>query len=141
MLKEYKMMRAKLSIFICCLLPLFILQNTIAAEESVSVETLIAEVKQSSGDERRKAMNRLKLKLRSVNAETRRQAMLQLQRSFSGVQRQHQGNTIHTGNMMKHTSQALSTQGANTPSSARTPGSTPKRLHSSPKQQMLQKGR
>jgi len=48
-----------------------------------TISKLIEQVKQSKGDERRKAMNMLKLRLRSVNAQTRKQAMMQLRKSFA----------------------------------------------------------
>jgi len=74
--------------------------------ESVSVKQLIQKVKQSSGDDRRVAMNALKVKLRSMNQETRQQVMHDLQKSFSGnqhgMQRGLQYNkmkgTMHTQN-------------------------------------------
>jgi hypothetical protein len=53
---------------------------------STSLKQLIQKVKKSSGDERRVAMNALKVKLRSMNLETRRHVMNDLKKSFSGNQ-------------------------------------------------------
>jgi len=50
-----------------------------------SLSQLLQKVKQSKGDERRKAMNALKLKLRTVNAATRAKTMQQLRHAFSGA--------------------------------------------------------
>jgi len=57
-----------------------------AETEDVTIAQLIKEVKQSKDDARRQAMNRLKLKLRSLNEETRQQVMLQLRQSFASGQ-------------------------------------------------------
>jgi len=48
-----------------------------------SVEALIQKIKQSSADERRVAMNRLKIRLRSMNREARQKVMLELQKTFA----------------------------------------------------------
>jgi len=77
------------------LILLFTLSLAIAVtaeqNEMLSVKQLIQKVKNSTGDERRIAMNALKIKLRSVNQETRRQAILDLQKSFSKKQHGTQG--------------------------------------------------
>jgi len=49
-----------------------------------SLSHLLKEVKQSRGDARRKAMNALKLKLRTVNAATRAKTMQELRHAFGG---------------------------------------------------------
>ena len=69
---------------------------------SVSIKQLIQQVKQSTGDDRRVAMNTLKVKLRSMNQETRQHVMRDLQKSFSNTQHSVQNNThqvtMQTGN-------------------------------------------
>jgi len=50
-----------------------------------SVSQLLQKVKQSKGDERRKAMNALKLKLRTVNADTRAKTMQELRQAFASI--------------------------------------------------------
>ena len=64
-----------------------------------SVSQLLQKVKESTGDERRKAMNALKLKLRTVNAATRAKTMQQLHHTFNGTHMQ-QGTSS-----MPHTTQ------------------------------------
>ncbi len=54
-----------------------------SAQQTNSVKELIEKVKRSSGDERRKAMNALKLKLRTVSQESRTEAMRELRKSFA----------------------------------------------------------
>lgn len=51
-----------------------------------SIQQLIQKVKNSSGDDRRVAMNTLKVKLRSMNQETRQKVMHDLQKNFSNTQ-------------------------------------------------------
>jgi len=64
---------------------------------NASVSQLLQKVKSSSGDARRKAMNALKLKLRTVNAATRVKTMQSLRQAFGrGPKRQGQPNTSHT---------------------------------------------
>ena len=53
------------------------------ADQTQSIETLIKQIKNSSSDDRRVAMNKLKIKLRTMNKETRKKVMLDLQNSFS----------------------------------------------------------
>ena len=73
---------------------------------NTSIQQLIQKVKSSTGDDRRVAMNTLKVRLRSMNQETRQHVMRDLQKSFSGtqhgmqkaVQRNTRQETIHTGN-------------------------------------------
>ena len=93
--------------------------------DNVSVKQLIQKVKSSTGDDRRVAMNALKVKLRSMNQETRRQVMLDLQKSFSGkqhtMQRGMQQNgqakeTMHSGNANgMHTSGEMHTSPSQIP--------------------------
>jgi ABC-type transporter MlaC component len=85
--------------------------TTKTAEESVS--QLLKKVKSSKGDERRKAMNALKLKLRTVNAATRAKTIQELRQAFAGsaihsvttpthsiqqVPHQQMMNTLHQNN-------------------------------------------
>jgi len=89
----------------------FIFPLSCMAEEqtvsNTSVSELLQKVKASSGDARRKAMNALKLKLRTVNAATRAKTMQTLRQAFGGVPIQ-QGqqtisHTIHTSQQqMQH---------------------------------------
>ncbi len=53
------------------------------AEQTQSIKTLIKQIKNSSSDDRRVAMNKLKIKLRTMNKETRKKVMLDLQKSFA----------------------------------------------------------
>jgi len=55
---------------------------TVCAEEA-SLQQLIRNVKQSKGDARRKAMNALKLKLRSMNEASRKTVLRQLRQTFA----------------------------------------------------------
>ena len=66
-----------------------ILFSTQSYAEEQSIAQLIKEVKEAKNDARRQAMNRLKLKLRSVNEETRQQVMMQLRQSFASGQQMH----------------------------------------------------
>ena len=52
-------------------------------DQSESIKTLIKQIKNSSSDDRRVAMNKLKIELRKVNKETRKKVMLDLQKSFA----------------------------------------------------------
>ena len=60
-----------------------------------SVSQLLKKVKESKGDARRKAMNALKLKLRTVNAATRAKTMQQLRHTFSGAHTQQGTHAVH----------------------------------------------
>ncbi len=68
-----------------------------SAQQNNSVKELIEKVKRSSGDERRKAMNALKLKLRTVSQESRIAALQELRKSFASSV-PHQTATIIRGN-------------------------------------------
>jgi len=52
-------------------------------DQTQSIKTLIKQIKNSSSDDRRVAMNKLKIKLRTMNKETRKKVMLDLQKSFA----------------------------------------------------------
>ena len=86
-------------------LSLFVTVSLLSANKKTSdeqtVKQLVQKVKQSQGDERRKAMNALKVQLRSMNQNTRRKIMMDLQKGFSGerhgMQRGMQKHTSHEG--------------------------------------------
>jgi len=59
-----------------------VLQAEMKSTDELIVQKLVQEVKQSKGDARRKAMNSLKIKLRSMNQETRQKVMMDLQKNF-----------------------------------------------------------
>jgi hypothetical protein len=65
------------------------------------LQKLLQEVKQSKGDARRKAMNALKLKLRTVNAATRAKTMQELHHTFAGAHGQH-GSVKHGMQQIPH---------------------------------------
>jgi len=73
--------------FIIFISSLFLLIVHIHAKEKTdqtqSIKTLIKQIKNSSSDDRRVAMNKLKIELRTMNKETRKKVMLDLQKSFS----------------------------------------------------------
>jgi uncharacterized membrane protein len=73
--------------FIILISSFFLLVIQINAKEKTdqtqSIKTLIKQIKNSSSDDRRVAMNKLKIELRTMNKETRKKVMLDLQKSFS----------------------------------------------------------
>jgi len=108
-----------------------------------SVSKLLKKVKESTGDERRKAMNALKLKLRTVNAVTRAKTMQQLRRTFNGAHMQqgtssmpHATHTPHRQLQQKMNQQTMTNiprrnkQGTQNPPAQR-PGK-PSRPHTPP---------
>ena len=52
-------------------------------DQTQSIKKLIKQIKNSSSDDRRVAMNKLKIELRTMNKETRKKVMLDLQSSFA----------------------------------------------------------
>jgi hypothetical protein len=80
-----------------------IFPSEITAQEKIdpSINILIKKVKQSSGDKRRKAMNALKLKLRTVNATTRTKTMQELRHTFARAHGQH-GSGMHSMKQIPH---------------------------------------
>lgn len=88
---------------------LFIIQ--VNAKEKVdqiqSIEILIKEIKNSSSDDRRVAMNKLKMELRTMNAETRKKVMLDLQSSFTknNTEKQKAHNRTGVKNGSQHSMQ------------------------------------
>ncbi len=52
-------------------------------DQTQSIKKLIKQIKNSSSDDRRVAMNKLKIELRTMNKETRKKVMLDLQNSFA----------------------------------------------------------
>ena len=101
---------------------------------NVSLKQLIQKVKNSTGDDRRMAMNTLKVKLRSMNQETRQHVMRDLQKSFAGKQNQHsRQRALQTGTSRKRTMHTGNTGSLQPPSSGgmhANPSQTP--AHSSP---------
>jgi len=99
-----------------------------------SLKHLIQKVKKSTGDDRRVAMNALKVKLRSMNQETRQHVMRDLQKSFAGKQNQHsRQRALQTGTSRKRTMHTGNTGSLQPPSSGgmhANPSQTP--AHSSP---------
>ena len=83
--------------FIIFISSLFLLIIQIHAKEktdqTLSIKVLIKQIKNSSSDDRRIAMNKLKIKLRKMNKETRKKVMLDLQKSFA---------THNTGNQITY---------------------------------------
>jgi len=73
--------------------------ETVSTDSSIS--QLVTRVKKSKGDARRKAMNALKLKLRTVNTATRTKTMQELRRTFAGKQGQ-PGSKMHGRQHMPH---------------------------------------
>ncbi|HIP58862.1 MAG TPA: hypothetical protein EYH01_00365 [Campylobacterales bacterium] len=65
----------------------FILAVQLGAQETTEqtkeLNILITQIKNSSSDDRRIAINKLKIKLRKMNKEIRRKIMLDLQESFA----------------------------------------------------------
>ena len=119
----------RLSVILFLSLILYIsIANAKQKTNNVSIKQLIQKVKSSTGDDRRVAMNTLKVKLRSMNQETRQQVMHDLQKSFSGKQNQHSRqralqtgtnqrsmNTGNTGSMQSPSSGGMHTNPSQTP--------------------------
>ena len=53
------------------------------ADQTRSIKKLIKQIKNSSSTDRRVAMNKLKIELRTMNKETRKKVMMDLQHSFA----------------------------------------------------------
>jgi uncharacterized membrane protein len=127
--------------FIIFISSFFLLIVQVDAKEKVdqtqSIEALIKQIKNSSSDDRRVAMNKLKIKLRTMNKETRKKVMLDLQNSFAqnntGKQRSH--NKAGIINSSQHSMQGqqrgMSTQQHHAPI-RNTPVKTPMRNTPSP---------
>ncbi|KYJ86129.1 hypothetical protein [Sulfurovum riftiae] len=124
------------------ILSLFLTVSVLNAKTKISdkqiLQNLVQEVKQSKGDARRKAMNALKVKLRSMNQETRRRVMLDLQKSFAGknhgmqnhgqgMRKQKMGSSLHTDQTSVHQPS----------SNMQPPGAIPNTI---PSQQLQQQG-
>jgi len=73
-------------ILLLCILPLHIWGESFQPS-SASIKQLIYQVKHSSGDARREAMNQLKQKLRSANRKTREETMMALKKSMGSSSR------------------------------------------------------
>jgi len=64
------------------------------------IETLISEIKGANSPDRRVLMNQLKVKLRTMNQETRRKTMMNLRKSFgkNGSNQMHKNRPTNRGN-------------------------------------------
>ena len=122
-------------------LSLFLTVSLLNANKKTSdeqtVKQLVQKVKQSKGDERRKAMNALKVQLRSMNQNTRQKVMMDLQKGFSGeqqgMQRGLQKHTNHEGFTSGNAQNMPSSGRMQTHSSPHSPlQSTPSIPHKSP---------
>ncbi len=94
----------RLSVILFLSLILYIsMANAKQKTNHTSISQLIQTVKNSSGDNRRVAMNALKVRLRSMNQETRQGVMRDLQKSFANnqrsMQRSVQSSTTPQGTM------------------------------------------
>ena len=115
-----------------------------------TVKQLIQKVKQSQGDERRKAMNALKVQLRSMNRVTRKKVMVNLQKSFAtkqhgGTQRgvRHHGTAKNypSGSGQNFPSQQRFQTGAPQTPPHTTPSIPPNRPHTLPQNHGQKGGR
>jgi len=83
--------------------------NTLFADEvpkkTVKVEILINNIKNARPEDRRAMMNKLKLKLRTMNQESRTKAMMNLRKSFAKHSCQNFGQKHHGGMMHRNKSQ------------------------------------
>jgi len=121
---------------------LFILQVDAKekTDQTQSIKKLIKQIKNSSSDDRRVAMNKLKIELRTMNKETRKKVMLDLQNSFAknntGRQISHKrsGRTNSSQRSMQGQQQSVPMQQHHTPTPMRnTPAPTPMRPTSPPR--------
>jgi len=89
--------------YILVLFSFFVLSSSAYAEhEGVDKETikaLVTKVKKAAPSERRLLINELKIQLKSMHQETRRQVMLDLRRAFNGQQRGQHVNRAIESNM------------------------------------------
>ena len=109
-------------------------------DQTQSIKKLIKQIKNSSSDDRRVAMNKLKIELRTMHKETRRKVLLDLQNSFAknstGRQRAHKrhGVTKSSQRSMQGQQQRAPMQQHRTPTPIRnTPAPTPMRPISPPR--------
>jgi len=89
--------------YILVLFSFFVLSPSAYAEhegaDKETIKALVEKVKKAEPSKRRLLMNELKIQLRTMHQETRRQVMLDLRRSFNGQQRGQQGNRAIGSNM------------------------------------------
>lgn len=110
-------------------------------DQTQSIKTLIKQIKNSSSGDRRVAMNKLKIELRTMNKETRKKVMLDLQNSFAKNSTGRQisynkpGVTSSSQSSMQGQQQgAVPMQQHNTPTPIRnTPAPTPMRTTPPPR--------
>jgi len=107
--------------FTLYLLTLFLSSLQLQAEEkpthTISVKTLVKQIKHSSSDNRRILMNRLKIKLRHMNQKSRQKIMLDLRKTFSTQHQERtpfQQHSTTPQNMGQHSMQHLQTGGHGT---------------------------
>jgi len=108
-------------------------------DQTQSIKKLIKQIKNSSSDDRRVAMNKLKIELRTMNKETRKKVMLDLQNSFAknsiGRQISHKRSrgTNSSPRSMQGQQQGVPMQQHHTPTPIRNaPAATPPR-HGQPR--------
>lgn len=109
-------------------------------DQTQSIKKLIKQIKNSSSDDRRVAMNKLKIELRTMNKETRKKVMLDLQNSFAknstGRQVSHKRPGIINSSQrsMQGQKQGVPMQQHHTPTPIRNaPAQTPMRPTSPPR--------
>jgi hypothetical protein len=89
--------------YILVLFSLFVFTSSMYAEpksvDKERIKALVEKVKKAAPSQRRLLMNDLKIQLRSMRQEIRRQVMLDLRRSFNGVQRGQQGTHVMQASM------------------------------------------
>ena len=107
------------------------------ADQTQSIKKLIKQIKNSSSTDRRVAMNKLKIELRTMNKETRKKVMMDLQTSFAknstGRQRAYNRSGI-TNSSMQDQGQSVPMRQQHTPTPIRnTPAPTPMRPTSPPR--------
>ncbi|CAA6803021.1 MAG: Unknown protein [uncultured Sulfurovum sp.] len=57
------------------------------ADKSISITTLITQVKEAKAEDKRSLMNQLKVQLRAMNEKTRQEAMQNLKQSFQSKEK------------------------------------------------------
>ena len=123
--------------FIIFISSFFLLVLQINAKEKTdqtqSIKALIKQIKNSSSDDRRAAMNKLKIELRTMNTETRKNVMMDLQNSFAKNNAGKQG-THNKAGRTKGAQHSMQRQQQRVPMQQRTPASAPMRSMPIPRQ-------
>ncbi len=102
-------------------------------DQTQAIEALIKQIKNSSSDDRRAAMNKLKIELRTMNTETRKNVMLDLQNSFAKNNTGKQGAHNKPGSI-KGSQQFMKRQQQGAHMQQHTPASAPMRSIPGPRQ-------